>query len=85
MIAGDAVRVDPLSAVQRERVEPDRHPLEDLCGGLRIRIDRDQIGDLTLGVGRLRRRLQNAILDSSILAQRDGVSSGLEALPAQSV
>jgi hypothetical protein len=60
-------------------VEPDRHPLEDVSDGLWIGIDRDQIGHLTLGISWLGRGFQSyAILGSHIVAQRNGVSNGVE-------
>lgn len=48
MITGDAVGVELPGAVERERVKPEWHPIEDGCGSLRIRLDLDQIGYLTL-------------------------------------
>src|SRR5882757_1753333 len=77
VIPGNAVRVDTPGAVQCEGVEPDRHPLEDVSGGLWVGIDRDQIGHLTLGISWLGRGFQSyAILGAHIVAQRNGVSNG---------
>ena len=55
MVASDAVGVELLGPVEREGVKPERHAIEDGSGDLRIGLDRDQIGHLTLGGGWLGR------------------------------
>jgi hypothetical protein len=55
VVASDAVGVELLGPVERERVKLERHPIEDGSSDLWIGLDRDQIGHLKLGGGWLGR------------------------------
>jgi len=43
MVARGAARVDPLSAVQRERVKPERHRPDNRASEDRVDLDRQQV------------------------------------------